>query len=136
MREYAKELCWAGLLGVEGGPSQEAIAEEQYQRQKILLGKVDVIITDSPLLLGGLYGGDLVSLRKRFEEFENFNVFVDRCKEYNPKGRQQTEEEAKELDREILSKIPVPFDLTCLGTYKAGHDLLLELDHRYNFIKE
>jgi hypothetical protein len=42
----------------------------------------------------------------------NINYFINRVKEYNPSGRSQTEEEAKEKDVEIktlLNKYDVPF---------------------------
>ena len=45
-------------------------------------------------------------------EFNNINFFLDRIKEYNPKGRSQTENEAIELDNKIIHTLisnDIPF---------------------------
>ena len=74
--------------------------------------EVDVIITDSPLLLAILYNNDKEIepefsqlVLKKFNEFNNINFFLTRRKEYNPKGRNQTKEEAEDLDARILSTL-------------------------------
>jgi len=44
--------------------------------------------------------------------FENMNYILERVKEYNPKGRNQTEEEAREIDggvRYMLDMENVPY---------------------------
>ena len=46
------------------------------------------------------------------DDVENLNVFVNRVKTYNPKGRYQTEDEAKQKDKDIkdmLAKHSVPY---------------------------
>ena len=69
--------------------------------------KVDVVITDSPILLsiiydktGNKYFSDLVL--NQFNNFDNRNYFIERTTVYNPKGRLQTEDEAKEIDKVLL----------------------------------
>lgn len=109
--EYAKDKTW------EGSPksifnNQLYIFGKQHHRQFRLIDNVDVIITDSPLLLSIHYANfyENPPLASAFEHlvsltyftFNNMNFFVDRVKEYNPKGRNQTEAEAKAMDREIL----------------------------------
>ena len=45
----------------------------------------------------------------------NYVVFLKRCKEYNPNGRNQTEDEAIEVDRRILDFLmdnQIPFETT------------------------
>jgi hypothetical protein len=75
-----------------------------------LLGKVDVIITDSPLLLSVIYTSDRwpasfkTSCADIFDEMNNLNIFLQRVKEYNPNGRSQTFDEAKELD-ELIERL-------------------------------
>lgn len=106
--EYAKEKVWEG--------SQEVLQDQIYvfgkQLHNIqrLIGKVDVIITDSPVLLSLIYAKneskefeDLVI--EVFHRYNNMNYYLQRIKEYNPSGRNQTEEQAKEKDKEILHLI-------------------------------
>lgn len=71
--------------------------------------QVDVIVTDSPLLLSYFYNKNPI-LGKDFQRvvtnvynsYTNLNYFVKRHKKYNPIGRNQTEDEAKALDLDIL----------------------------------
>ena len=95
---------------------------KQHDRIFHLIDKVDIIITDSPIIMGLSYcNWDIVS--KSFDqlvvdefnrpETVNVNYFINRVNKYNPSGRSQTEEEAKEKDREIkdlLNKYDVPFE--------------------------
>jgi hypothetical protein len=58
-----------------------------------------------------------------FNEFDNFNYFVQREKKYNPKGRYQTEEKALRIDREIealLMDNEVPFDYVTGNSFAAA----------------
>ena len=52
VQEYAKEKCWEGTLA---DTTQFLTAAEQTRREAFLEGKVDVIVSDSPPLLGALY---------------------------------------------------------------------------------
>jgi hypothetical protein len=104
--EYAKDKVWEQSYAVLD--NQLYITSKQYHRLKILNRKVQVIITDSPLLLGLYYGKKdreefknlVISLHN---EFESLNIFLERIYDYNLNGRIQTEEEAKEIDNEITS---------------------------------
>lgn len=77
----------------------------QHHRMQRLVGKYDVIVTDSPLIMGLAYTKeDEVELseliiRKHRENFDNFNIWVNRSTAYNPIGRTQTEEGAKLMDK-------------------------------------
>jgi Cdc6-like AAA superfamily ATPase len=111
--EYAKEKVWDKHFNMLD--NQLYITAKQYHRQFRLLNQLDVIVTDSPLLLSLYYNkrsktptsepdviehfeGMVIGL---FNSFNNMNIFLKRQKEYNPKGRMQTEEEAKQIDIEI-----------------------------------
>ncbi len=100
--EYAKDKAWDETLLVCYNPYE--ICAEQYQRQFRLMGKVDVIITDSPLLLQAAYNDEpefndlAVHL---FKKFNNYNYVIKRKKEFNPKGRAHNLEEAKKLDEKM-----------------------------------
>ena len=101
--EFAKDLVWE--------ERDKTLEDQQYvwakQRHKIqrVLGKVDLVITDSPLLLSTIYG----KTSKIFKEcvvhedkaYQQLNYFLVREKPYIKSGRKQSELEAKKLDEEI-----------------------------------
>jgi hypothetical protein len=99
--EYAKDRVWddsAHLL-----QNQIQLFGEQYHRIWRLLGKVDIVITDAPLLHSILYyeGGNEHFPRMVLEEHQrlnNFNVFLERVKPFIQSGRVHTEEQSRELD--------------------------------------
>lgn len=100
--EVAKDLTWEERFKTLG--NQNYVTAKQHHKQW-RLNDVDVVITDSPLLLGIIYSPwdepffDYV--KKLYSEFKNVNIFLNRVKPYNEKGRSQTLEEAKEIDLEI-----------------------------------
>lgn len=111
--EFAKDLTWERRTHTL--QNQIYIFGKQHHRLFRLHDKVDVIITDSPLILSGfydsMYGEDRNELtdliRREVMRYENMNYFLNRTKPYNPKGRNQTEEESNMLSvslKEYLSK--------------------------------
>lgn len=114
--EFAKDLTWRKSQFSLG--NQIHVFGEQHHRIWSLLGQVEVIITDSPLLLTPIYDKrESDTLRKlALEEFNtmwNYNVFLVRVKEYNPNGRNQTETEAKAIDMKIADYLldnKIPFE--------------------------
>ena len=72
-----------------------------------LLGQVDIIVTDSPLLLTPIYAPELTTLTKLAMEETNkltcLNVFISRKKKYNPHGRNQTRAQSIQIDKKIKS---------------------------------
>jgi len=118
--EFAKHITWKEDFNTL--KNQIYVFAKQHDRMFHLKDKVDVIITDSPLIMGLSYcNWDFMS--RSFEqlvvdEFNrqdavNVNYFINRVKEYNPSGRNQTESEAKEKDMEIktlLEQYQVPID--------------------------
>lgn len=100
--EFAKDKVYEETKEVFN--NQIYIFGKQYFRMSRIAKKVDVIITDSPLLLSSFYTSgesydkelnDLVL--KVFNSFNNFNFFIKRIKEYNPSGRFQTEDESDKI---------------------------------------
>lgn len=92
--------------------SQLYILGKQNFKLSRLKNKVDVVVTDSPIILGMIYMGDVerayyglefnaLSLSV-FRSYDNFNVFLKREKPYHTEGRFQTEEEAKEIDSKVI----------------------------------
>ena len=91
----------------------------QLQRIYRCQDEVDVIVTDSPLLLNILYNNNPI-LDKNFERlvvnifksYNNLNYYVQRIKKYNPVGRNETEEESNKIANKLinlLSKENIPF---------------------------
>ena len=103
--EYAKDKVWEESNKVLD--DQIYVFGKQLHRIFRLKDKVDVVITDSPILLsiiydktGNKYFSDLVL--NQFNNFDNRNYFIERTTVYNQKGRLQTEDEAKEIDKVLL----------------------------------
>ena len=103
--EYAKDKVWEGSEHILD--NQYYVSGKQYHKLKRLMGKVDVIITDSPILFGLIYGDQEPEefhglLVKYHNTFNNFNLFLKRTKAYNPNGRvQKNIEEAIVKDKEV-----------------------------------
>lgn len=88
---------------------QADIFTEQHHRQRRLVQYgVKYCVTDSPLLLCHMYISKdyyrnlLPLVNEAFNSFDNINIFLKRTKKYNPKGRNQTEDESREIDRKTL----------------------------------
>lgn len=102
--EFAKDKTWehnATALGC-----QEYVFGKQSYRLARCKEDVDVIITDSPLPLSILYTTNEALLEDGafekvvmnvFNSYHNCNYYLNRTKEYNPKGRNQTEAESDEI---------------------------------------
>ena len=113
--EYAKDKVWEESY--QTLDCQTYVFGNQSHRLFRLKGKVEVIVTDSPLLLSVIYDKHgLPSFQElvldEFTSYENVNVMLIRAKVYNPNGRMQTEEEAKRIDgkvRALLGKHSIPY---------------------------
>lgn len=118
--EYAKDVTWEGTHVLL--ENQLHIFSEQYRRQWRLVDKVNYVVCDSPLLLSSVYwdyyiernaakyDSVYIALSRRFFietalQFNNMNYFIKRFKPYDPNGRNQTENEAKDLDKRILNRL-------------------------------
>lgn len=115
--EYAKDKVWEGNFSTLD--DQLYVFAKQHHRQWRLLNKVDIIITDSPLLLSIIYDhAKSAVLHKlvlqRFNTFDNLNFVIDRQKSYQAAGRLQTFEGALEKDRQIkdiLDQQNIPYQI-------------------------
>jgi hypothetical protein len=102
--EFAKEKVWEN--SIETLDDQIYVFGKQLHTIRRLLGKVDIIITDSPLLFSIHYGNKEHEAFKRlvvevYRHYLNLDIFLERRKKYNPAGRLQTEEEAIGIDSKI-----------------------------------
>lgn len=107
--EHAKDMTWSERQNELG--NQVYVLGKQYHKLWRLVGKVDAIITDSPLLLSIIYNdGKLKHLEdlvwELYEQFDNENFFVKRTRsKYVQEGRNQTLEKAKEIDAKIAGQL-------------------------------
>lgn len=104
--EFAKDKVWEESKAVFN--NQAYIFGKQYFRISRCADKVDVVITDSPLLLSVIYNNDPVLgeefnevVRKVMNNYNCMNYYLTRTKKYNPIGRFQTEAESDEIADEI-----------------------------------
>jgi AAA domain len=103
--EFAKDLVWEKRE--KSLKNQIYIFSKQYHRLWRVNGIVDIIVTDSPLLLSVIYANETKAevfknmVMDEFNSFNNLNFLLKRTKKYNPNGRYQTEDEAKKLDKKI-----------------------------------
>lgn len=102
--EYAKDRVWQGDQFVLQH-CQLYVTGKQCLKVARLLGKVDVIVTDSPIAIGAMYTDEKpyqdVCLYEAKKYKNTFNIFINRKKGYNPNGRNQTYEESVEIDHRI-----------------------------------
>ena len=110
--EFAKDLVWEERFNYFD--EQIYIFAKQLHRINRLIGKVDVCISDSPLQNSYIYlKEDNPQLRalidNEFSKFNNINFYIRRGNKYVQNGRNENEEEAKEVDKKIetlLSGLP------------------------------
>lgn len=100
--EYAKDVVWEE--NYKKLSNQVYIFGKQHNRIYRLNGKVDVVITDSPLLNSIIYdetdNQELKALvLSEFKKLNTVNFYVDRTFEYIQNGRVQDYDEALEKDR-------------------------------------
>ena len=108
VREYVKLLAWQGQK--IGQFDQVNIFGEQCKLEHTLYGKVDYIVTDSPIVLAPIYehfyhGDSMMEEaaikfldKAKNNDIQQLNIVLERNKPYDTRGRYQTEEEAKRVD--------------------------------------
>lgn len=115
-REYIKDWVWEGRK-IRPGDQTYYFAKQARKERVYMENGVDVIITDSPLILTHFYGlkydrfeqtsnTSLVMLKHHHEvcKYYGFKVehfVLSRTKPYDPKGRNEDAETAKRYDTEI-----------------------------------
>lgn len=111
--EYAKELVWDENWNLLDGSAanQMVILKEQMKRMDRLMGKVDFIVTDAPILLNQIYNKELSPeyeemLQKLSGQYENFNFVVQRdLREFETEGRIHNRQESEQKDKEITAML-------------------------------
>lgn len=105
VQEYAKERVWEGSLNILD--YQIYIFAKQLFRIHRLLGKVDVVISDSPILLSLIYGSEESTEFKALvisehRKMNTFDCVLMRTKPYHQAGRVQKEHEARDIDTRVI----------------------------------
>lgn len=128
--EFAKELVWEERFKTLS--DQIYVFGKQQKRISMLDGQVDVVITDSPLLLSLYYGKSLSDSFKQlvidtYNQYDCMNYMLRRIKEYNPKGRMQTEDEAKDIDSHLFDLLfDNNFGYSIVDGSQDGYDRIIK----------
>ncbi|MBR2053204.1 MAG: AAA family ATPase [Clostridia bacterium] len=123
VQEFAKEIVYADNNKLRN--DQLIVMGEQYRRTFVLDGKVDYIITDSPILLSVIYNRltpkpyapqffDKVCL-EAFNKFDNINIMLSHnsARQYQQEGRVENLVQSIKIERAI-SDLIVRQGLKCL----------------------
>lgn len=104
IQEFAKTLTWErNSIALS---NQFYVSGTQTYAQNMLVGQVEAIITDSPILLGLMYYQESnptiyhhfkMFLIETFKAQSNINFVLTRQMEYNPIGRNHTERESDDI---------------------------------------
>lgn len=104
--EFAKDLIYSG--NEHRLRDQDYVFAEQHHRISRLMGKVDFIISDSPLFLQAFYkpddypeefSGFAIAMAKRYP---SINIFISRNHPYDPAGRVHTEAESDKISGDMM----------------------------------
>ncbi len=106
--EYAKDLTWEGRKSTLG--YQPYIAAKQMWAIDRLEGQVDVVVTDSSPLLGLVYGNPTPAfsawLVDDYTRRDTINIILRRRVGYFAAGRNQSYEEAVDIDQAVDALLP------------------------------
>lgn len=128
--EFAKDVVWEETnIPLQ---NQAYVFGNQSYRISRCADKVDVVVTDSPVLLSAYYGNEeshefKEAVLQNFSAYSNMNYFIVRQKEYNPVGRIHSEQESDEISTGLISMLHdsgIPFDLVA-GT-ETGYDIIVK----------
>lgn len=115
VQEFAKEMVYADNEKLR--QDQLIVLAEQYRRTFVLNGKIDYIITDSPLLLSIIYNNLTPNPYPKesfnqvcvnaFNRFDNINILLTHQlkRAYEQNGRVQNLTESLQIQKQIVSVI-------------------------------
>lgn len=139
--EYVKQWAWEKRVPVNY--DQFYFFGKQTRKEYSLFGKVDYIVTDSPIVMSGMYAQmygtphQAVLFRSMVLTYldmvkasghEHIHVFLNRVKKYNPAGRYQTEDQAKDIDlkvRQYLTELGI--DCVEVAGDENAHDRIVDI---------
>ena len=118
--EFAKDKVWEESYKVLD--DQFYVFGKQYHKLFRLKNKVDVIITDSPLIISIHYNKTPSEyfnklIVEQYNTFNNLLFFINRGNTYQTEGRLQTKEESEMIDsdiKNILSEYDIKYsEISC-----------------------
>ena len=111
--EFAKDVIWSDCQGLL--QDQLLVAANQNHRIMRLDGKVDIVVTDSPSLLGVVYRNfwkdDRYSslldtlIWELHNKYSRLNFVIPRCHQFVKDGRVHDEQESVAIDQAILDLV-------------------------------
>ena len=105
VQEFAKQMTWQERYQVL--KNQTYVFGKQLHYLSNVVGKVEYIVTDSPLFLSAMYAHPEYPksfntlVLEIFNGFTNKNFYLRRTKQYNPVGRNQTSDESDKIGVKI-----------------------------------
>lgn len=145
VREYVKNWMWEERT--IGEYDQIFIAANQAKSEYDLYGKVDWVITDSPMILAPVYEEyysspgtireSVVKLMNKAKNtgVEHINFLLKRNKLFDTRGRRETLEEAKEVDKlvqNILEQENIQYQVIDCKDNERVDKILEILNSKYN----
>lgn len=107
--EFAKDLVWENRQSTL--EIQPYVSMKQFRNLARLKGKVDYVITDSPIIKDSVYARRYATdLPQDYHNLlfflhenlgDSINILLTREHMYDSEGRYQTEDQATEIDREL-----------------------------------
>lgn len=130
--EFAKDKVWEN--NDEVFKFQTYIFGRQNFKLARVNGKVDVVVTDSPIILSMIYNpnpliqNELNALiMKVFSLYNNFNILLIRKHNYENKGRHENESEARKVRNKIVKAcIDNDIPLQLCETNKKAYDKIVK----------
>mgnify|MGYP003640401028 CR=1 FL=1 len=104
--EFAKDKTWEENWTALN--DQIFMFGSQYHRMYRTMSKVDILLTDSPILLCSIYDKKSNQHLKNLiieehSQMNTLNIFLERRHDYQSTGRNQDEDGAKEIDAKIIN---------------------------------
>lgn len=126
--EFAKDLTWEERFKTID--NQYYIWAKQYHKIWRIRDKVDVIITDSPLLFSLVYGDTTEKFKEfvleLFNSYNNINFLLKRMDSYTEGGRYQNKDEACLVDdkiKEVLTDYDILYqEIEC--SYRSANKIV------------
>ena len=141
--EFSDEWIKSKVYEKSPYPFKDQIYTFAKQRKKLMERldekRLNVVITDSPLLLSAVYLGQPDALFeelivREFNSTNNINIYLERPeeREYDPVGRLQDEEGAKEVDvviKQYLDDKQIPYHV--IRSEDGSEETIFELIMKY-----
>lgn len=143
VREYVKD--WVYENRKIGPYNQIYFLGKQVHKESLLYGKVQYIITDSPIMMSVYYAylyckkelADGVRCaaesfydQAKLDEYNHVHIILNRTHAYSADGRYQSEAEALQIDagvRKLLNDLDIPY-MECNSDEQSLSELLKQIE--------